>query len=1098
MSNNIELYVSCHMANVHIPDNALLRPIQVGCAVSGEHFDGMLHDDEGENISNKNRSYCELTGQYWAWKHSNADYLGFLHYRRYFNFSDETYPIHHEPFIFGDVVFDRNDDDSLARIGFDEARIREVVTKYDFIAPTPIATPDGVNVYEQYRLSAGHHIEDFDCALDIIERRYPEVYESAKKYLAQDKLYVCNMFVMRRELFDAYSSFLFDVLAQHEKLCDTTHYTAVARRVSGYLGERICGIYLAYLYDAGYKGCDLQRVYFRDATDGAHAASSQVTRPVCSIAFGDLTRGEGKIFLRLEDFGVASCSDELAHIVAESTTTDGKPVPAKVLYYDDAFVVVLKVLDVDQELTVTLVDDSGSVVARGSRKVGHKSSALESKKNTFMKNEGALAIRNCDKFPLPHDTRLKIVQDIVDVDGGDILHGTITIPLCEGHDRGEFLDVVVVDALGNKINAADWHCMRDEVGKSKDYPSFCVRSIDFSVKIPVCGSYAVWARFPESPTQDCFAVVYGGASEAMRNGWRGLTTPASDEWDYDPWFRERHRATALELDVQRRVAFELCPTFSVIVPLFKTPIAFFREMADSVIGQTYSKWQLVLVNASPDDAELKNAVAEYCARDSRIISVALDENRGITENTNEGIKVATGEFLCFFDHDDVLEPDALYWYVRAYNEHSDIDMFYCDEDKLLDGVYRQPFLKPDWNPDLLLGMNYVCHFLAVRASILDEIGLPGSEYDGSQDWHMTFRIGEKARRIYHEPRVLYHWRVHENSTAASASQKSYTLDSSRLSVETHIQRMGIRGKVVDSPIMSRRFVVEYDLSDKPLVSIIIPNKDAVKVLSRCLTSIRRHTTYENYEIVIVENNSADEETFAYYHEMEQADSRIKVAVLEGMESFNFSRIINFGVEHARGEYLLFLNNDTEVITPGWIEQLLGPCTREDVGATGARLLFADGTVQHAGVTFGFEGPCHLGYLRPRGDLGNMESMQNLRDVSAVTGACLLTKRSDFVAVGGMDEDLSVNYNDVDYCLKLLEKDLRIVWCPTAELYHYESVSRGSEKTGAKALRFRTEKGKFMQRWPEVFEKGDPCSNPNLEPGNVWERIKWSNPVKGWE
>ena len=279
-----------------------------------------------------------------------------------------------------------------------------------------------------------------------------------------------------------------------------------------------------------------------------------------------------------------------------------------------------------------------------------------------------------------------------------------------------------------------------------------------------------------------------------------------------------------------------------------------------------------------------------------------------------------------------------------------------------------------------------------------------------------------------------------------------------------------------------------------MVSIIIPNKDSVSTLNRCLVSIERHTTYKNYEIVIVENNSNQKITNEYYEEIQREDSHIRVVTLLGMESFNFSKIINYGVNHARGKYILMLNNDTEVITPNWIEQLLGPCMRKDVGVTGAKLLFPDGTTQHAGVTFNHEGPCHLSYLRPRKDRGNFESALLARDVSAVTGACLLISKQLFDRVGGMDEQLAVNYNDIDLCLKIRSLELQIVFCPTAELFHFESVSRGHDTMGDSALRFRKEKGLFMQRWPQVYEEGDPCGNPNLAQGNIYEILN-PNPKK---
>lgn len=1096
MQKNIKLFVSCHKPGIHVPANGLVTPIQVG-ALGKAHLDGMLHDDEGDNISRKNFSYCELTGQYWAWKHVEADYYGFLHYRRYFNFSGQVYPIHHEPFIFGDVVLERNDDEALRSIAFDEESMRRVIEGYDFIAPEAIATPDGVSVYEQYRMSTGHHIEDFDTVLDIIEHRHPEVWPSAQAYINQEKLYVCNMFVMRSELFHDYSSWLFSILEEHERLTDISHYTPVGRRVSGYLGERLCGIYLTYLRDKGYAGKELQRVYFRDTAEkGEGQASPRAAAPVLlAVELGPVTRGSGKIYAQVK----APAGLGEVELRASSSAEDGRSLPAKVARSAGGPALVLAVVGCDQVVRVEARDAMGTVVAASEQRFSARGSKIQSQKNTLLKNQAANAVRNCDeRRPLEGDVRVEVARTILDVDGTDIVQGSASIPLAEGEPSDAFAEVLAIGPDGSNVSGGEWTCLGDVVEEVEGHPGYRVRTLSFSVRVPRLPSFVVWVRFPNGEHQDGFACMEPGAARGSRRIWDEMTTPACNDTGYERWFLEKHRASSAELAAQRRRTFEEAPVFSIVVPLFRTPLAFLREMVASVEAQSYVGWELVLVNASPEDAALSAEVAGLALRDRRIHVVTLAANRGITENTNEGIAAATGDFVCFLDHDDVLEPDCLYSYVAALAERPQIDLFYCDEDKLEDGHYKMPFFKPDWNPDLLLGMNYVCHFLTVRRSIVSTLDAPTKEYDGSQDWHMTFRAGELAREVCHVPRVLYHWRIHENSTARSADQKDYTLESSRLAVETHLARTGVKGTVLDSPLSPRRFVVSYDLGEHPLVSIVIPNKDSVQVLHRCLTSVLRHSTYDNFEVVIVENNSCDPETFAYYERAQAFDSRVRVVTMEDQVGFNFSRIINFGAAAATGDYVLMLNNDTEVETPGWIEELLGPCMRSDVGITGARLLFPDGTIQHAGVTFGWEGPCHLGYLLPRRAGGNLESMLLARDMSAVTGACLLVRKSVFDEVGGLDEGLAVNYNDVDFCLRVLELGLRVVWCPTSVLYHYESVSRGSEASGEKALRFRTEKGAFMERWPQVFEEGDPNGNPNFERGNIYERLSASSKKEAWE
>lgn len=1094
MSTDIKIFVSCHKPNIHIPHNALLKPIHVGAALSSYTLNDMIQDDFGESISQKNRSYCELTGQYWAWKNTDADYYGFFHYRRYFNFSKTEFPTHHEPFIFGDVVLDRNDDATLKGIDFTEARMQSVITSHDFIAPTPVESLSHETVYENYRDSVGHHIEDLDTVMDIIHSRYPEIAPSAERYLHQSKIYACNMFIMKREIFQKYSAFLFDVLAIHEKLRNISHYSPVARRVSGYLGERICGMYLTYLYDKGYNGVNLQRVYFRNTDEADTGDIDESAQPLSeNVKLTPTIRANGKIYSLIN---ANKCFADMS-FRATSRTLQSAPLPAKVVRTIKGQVLVLPVIGADQIVSLQAVDAQGMVHQLGEQTVKTHVAQLKSVTNRIANNPITRVIRNCDMHSTCDNVQVKIDHLIDNLDGTDIIHGHVSIPFTENKDVADYVTITALDTSGNPIALEDWICMGDEISEQEDLPGIRVRKISYSLHIPRSAEFIIWAQFPDSSRQDGFLPATAYPVQMLRREWAQQTEPACAAQDYDVWFRKVHRASYGELDAQRRITFHVRPKFSIIVPLYRTPIPFFRDMVNSVLAQTYTNWELLLINASPDDAELSVQIEKLRRHDHRIRLIQLAKNEGITLNTNKGIKAATGDFLCFLDHDDVLEPDALFCYTRAINIHSDTDMLYCDEDKLDSGKYREPFFKTEWNPDLLLGMNYVCHFLAVRKTIVDTLALPGKEYDGSQDWHMTFRVGEQARYIHHEPRVLYHWRVHDQSTAKSAEQKDYTLDSSRLSIQTHLERCGIKGRVLDSPLVPRRFVVDYDLGNHPLVSIIIPNKDAVTTLHQCLSSIKKKTTYDNYEIVIVENNSTDPYIFEYYSEIQRNNKRIRVVELKGLTSFNFSRIINYGAQNARGDYFLLLNNDTEVITSNWIEQLLGPCMRNDVGITGAKLLFPDDTIQHAGISFGPDGPGHLYYELPRMRGGNFEATLVARNVGAVTGACLMVSRQTFEQVHGMEEELAVNYNDIDFCLKVTKIGKRIVFCPTAELRHYESVSRGSETQGLKVIRSRKERGELMCRWPKTFTPEAPFENPNLQFGIIYQVLNRFEQRQEW-
>ncbi|MDD6373490.1 MAG: DUF4422 domain-containing protein [Bifidobacteriaceae bacterium] len=1110
----IKIFVSCHKPGIHFPSNPLLQPIHVGSALSSVTLPGIQRDDEGDSISEKNKSYCELTGQYWAWKNTTADYYGFLHYRRYFNFSETKFPEHQEPFIFGDVVFDRNDDQTLDAIKFNEETMREVITSHDFIAPTPVEALDHATVYEQYQASTGHHIEDLDTCMAIIRQRYPHIWPSAKKYLSSTKVFACNMFVMNSEIFNDYCEFLFSVLGEHEQLRDISHYSAIGRRVSGYLGERLCGMYLQYLYDEGFNGIDLQRVYFRNPNEstvqgGAHSERKDGRRPQ-GIRLTHIARGTGKIYSLIDAGTTPKCDAFTASAVSAS----GSKLPAKVVTADGKPVLITPIVQDAQNITINALRN-GKKVMTDHITLSPKGAKTESRLNTLRHDPTASAIRRCDENLIPGDVQVRVEQIIPDIDGTDIVHGVVLIPLTGQHsDPHEFVEIHALDgASAEDFAIADWVCMGDRCDTSRAAFGLQVRRVSFSLRVPAGSTFFVWAQFPDSDAQDGFQYCDPASAMRLRLQWQQATTPACQAGNYDAWFRNQHRMRHDELELQRQAHLERNPKFSIIVPLYKTPIPFLTDMAKSVLRQTYPNWELLLLNASTEDAQLGQAVSSLCASDKRIKEIRLPENKGITLNTNAGITAATGDYLCFLDHDDFIEPDALYWYALAINEHPETGMLYCDEDKFDSGIYREPFFKPDWNPDLLLGMNYVCHFLTVRKSIMDTLELPGKEYDGSQDWHMTFRIGEKSEYVHHEPRVLYHWRVHNNSTAKNAEQKSYTLDSSKLAVQTHLEREHIDADVVESPIAPRRFLVKYHYGnateasvasgdaetvpekelthDEPLVSIIIPNKDSVPVLHRCLMSIRKYTTYRSYEIVIVENNSTDEATFEYYDRIQHADARIRVVHDRDVHGFNFSQIVNFGAREARGDYFLLLNNDTEVITPDWIQELIGPCTREDVGITGAKLLFPDDTIQHVGIACGPDGPGHLYYQLPYRNTGNFEATIVARDVAAVTGACLMVSRTTFEAVHGFDEDLAVNYNDVDFCYRVRKSGKLIVFCPTATLRHYESVSRGPETSGPKAVRFKKERGQLMERWPETFSADTaPYANPNLAFGNMYEVLNY--------
>lgn len=548
------------------------------------------------------------------------------------------------------------------------------------------------------------------------------------------------------------------------------------------------------------------------------------------------------------------------------------------------------------------------------------------------------------------------------------------------------------------------------------------------------------------------------------------------EGGYEAWLA-RHKVDKRTLRRQKHSAFAQKPLISIVIPLYCTPLPYLKELLESVRRQSYENWQLCLADGSPDD-KAKEFIEKHYGREKRIVYRKLEENGGISVNTNEAVALAAGEYLMLCDHDDTLEPDALYEIVKAIND-TGADVLYTDEDKVsMDGRhYFDPNFKPDFNLFRLRENNYICHIFVVKKSLTDETGLLRSEFDGAQDFDFILRCCEKAQKITHIPKVLYHWRCHMDSTAADPSSKAYAYEAGRKAVREHYQRLGIDAKVemTERPGWYRSHV---KVQGNPLISVIIPNKDHTDDLELCLFSMTRKSTYRNYEILIVENNSEKEETFEYYRKL--PDRYPKARVLTWEKEFNYSAINNFAAKEAKGEYLLFLNNDVEILTPDWMEEMLQNCQQENVAAVGAKLYYPDDTIQHAGVVLGLGGIAgHIMCRASKEDPGYFGRMISVQEISAVTAACMMVKKSDFDAVGGLDETFQVAFNDIDLCMKFRAAGKKIIFTPYAELYHYESKSRGLEDTPEKQFRFDKEVKRFQEKWAQQLEMEDPYYSPNL-------------------
>ena len=587
---------------------------------------------------------------------------------------------------------------------------------------------------------------------------------------------------------------------------------------------------------------------------------------------------------------------------------------------------------------------------------------------------------------------------------------------------------------------------------------------------------------------------------------------------YQIWM-EKNTPNEDELEKQKTTKFTYAPKISVVVPMYNTDEKFFQDLIESLNNQTYANWELCLADGSPKKNE---NLEKYYEKNKKIKYNFLGKNEGISENTNEAIKMATGDYVGFLDHDDILSEEALFQVVKVINQDLKTDFIYTDEDKIDENYERfEPYFKPDYSPETLECNNYITHFVVVKKEIIEKIGKLNSEFNGAQDFDFVLRATKVANKITHISKVLYHWRVHKNSTAYIADTKNYAFEAGKKVIEADLKREGKSATVEFGQEVPGIYKIKYEVIGNPKVSILIPNKDNIKLLKKCITSILKFTTYENYEINIIENNSEKKETFKYYEELVK-NSKIKILnfnkhtvfdingekslenktlnkdleknnieknienietkenELQKVSEFNYSALINFGVKNVDAEFVLQLNNDTKLITKDWLEIFIGYAQNSEIGAVGARLYYEDKTIQHAGIIVGVSEIAGNALVNlPYGKHAYFGREAATRNVLAVTGACLFARRSLYYEVGFMDEkEFKVAFNDVDFCLKLYENGYRNVYNPYIELIHYESKSRGYEKKKKKEERFEKEANNFKRKWSKYI-KYDPYYNKNL-------------------
>lgn len=552
--------------------------------------------------------------------------------------------------------------------------------------------------------------------------------------------------------------------------------------------------------------------------------------------------------------------------------------------------------------------------------------------------------------------------------------------------------------------------------------------------------------------------------------------------EYDRW-RQAHAPRPSDLQ-KLSETIELMPykpLISVIVPTFNTPEPFLREAINSVVEQIYPHWELCLADDASTAPHVRSILEEYQAQDSRIKVTFRTKNGHISHSSNSALGLATGEFIALLDHDDLLTPDALYEVALLINRQPEVDMIYSDEDKLDDQEKLiDPYFKPDWCPDSFLSRMYTCHLGVYRRSLIKKIGGFRAGYEGSQDYDLVLRFTEQTERILHIPKILYHWRIHPASAASGTEAKPYAYEAAEKALGDALQRRNTPGRIVANSTFLGFYSVRYQIEHHKPVSIIIPTKDLGQMLNQCLRSVFQQTTYPNYEVIVIDNGSLEKETVEVFDRWtKQQPHRFRCYPLN--IPFNYSKLNNYAVTKAKGEFLLFLNNDTEVITPDWIEAMVEQAQRSSIGAVGAQLLYSDNTVQHAGVIAGLGASGVAGHSHhnaPSDIPGYFNQIQTINNYAAVTAACLMCRRDVFEAVGGFEEHLTIAFNDVDFCFKLLDKGYRNIYLPHVKLYHYESKSRGYENTPEKQTRFEGEVAYMQQKWSALIEQ-DPCYSPHL-------------------
>ena len=770
-------------------------------------------------------------------------------------------------------------------------------------------------------------------------------------------------------------------------------------------------------------------------------------------------RGNGKFYLLLS---VSDC--DISSLCVTSYSSRGTQLPAyhiPVLQDDRSFQVVLALFGAKVRQVVRLSSGPGQSVELTIHPVVF---SVASKINGRIRKKLCADIRNIDSRGLVSGISLSC-DLVVPTPNSVIIRGQYAVnekdaPAIRVHNlQGETIDApCVLFPGGSSLGDA-------QVTSSTGTYSVELDNFDETVCL------SLWVH--DNPVGSCY-VLRPFHRKELRERSNNMFENAFSQQGYDSWLI-RHRTPATTIEAQRSIRFEHEPLFSVVVPLYKTPLRFFREMADSVLAQSYANWELILVNSTPEEAGLAKLVDQYAGRDDRIRVVTLEKNYGITENTNRGIQVARGEYLCFFDHDDVLEPDILFEYAKAINGDPEINLLYCDEDKLLpDGNFGCPTFKPDFSLDMVRDNNYICHLLTVRRSAYDQIEPSGPELDGAQDHAMVLKISELGGSIHHVPKILYHWRISETSTAGNSDSKPYATTAGILAVQQHLDRVGVAACVECSHGRAFRYLASYGVKDDARVSIIAATRG--DKITRCFLEMLSRAEFPNLEVVLVVPSSR---LSCMNDCLLDVKGRMDVRCIGTDRLFSYSEWLNLGASKATGDVLVTCHDDIDAVNPTWLKVLAGHALREDVGAVGTMTVSLDGLIQQAGLALVGGSVVNLSSGIYMESPGYIYYPLTTRNVSAVSGVCLAMRRSIFEEMDGFDERYVHSFADIDYCLRVNELGKLVVYTPEAVLRHIARTDSTSDGSGARSAQYYKDRALLTSRWADAFSKGDPFFNPNF-------------------